>query len=50
MKILAPTVVRDVGAIAWSATRVKLAKVGEKEPLALASGALSEQGRERELR
>ena len=44
MKILAPTEVRGVGALAWAATRVKLEKVGEKAPLALASGALSEQG------
>lgn len=50
MKILAPTEVRDVGALAWAATRVKLTKVGETQALALASGALSEPGREGELR
>lgn len=50
MKILAPSEVRDVGALAWAATRVKLAKVGEKQALALASGALMEPGREGELR
>ena len=51
MKILSPTEVRDVGALAWAATRVKLAKVGEKAALALASGALSEQrGEDGELR
>jgi hypothetical protein len=51
MKILAPTEVGAVGALAWAATRVKLEKVGEKAALALASGALREQGtEERELR
>jgi anaerobic selenocysteine-containing dehydrogenase len=50
MKILAPTLVREVGALAWAATRVNLSKVGQKGRLALFSGALSEQGRDRELR
>jgi anaerobic selenocysteine-containing dehydrogenase len=50
MKILAPTQVREVGALAWAATRVNLAKVGQKGRLALFSLALSEQGRDRELR
>jgi molybdopterin-containing oxidoreductase family iron-sulfur binding subunit len=50
MKILGPTQVRDVGALAWAATRVNLSKVGQNGRLALFSGALSEQGGERELR
>jgi hypothetical protein len=50
MKILAPTQVREVDALAWAATRVNLSKVGQKGRLALFSGALSEQGRDRELR
>jgi len=50
MKILSPAQVSEVGALAWAATRVNLSKVGERGRLAVFAGALTEQGRERELR
>ena len=50
MRILGLSEVREVGALAWAATRVNLSKVGQKGRLVLAAGALSEQGRDLELR
>jgi anaerobic selenocysteine-containing dehydrogenase len=50
MKILGSSEVRDVGALAWAATRVNLSKVGQNGRLAVFSGALNELGRDGELR
>jgi anaerobic selenocysteine-containing dehydrogenase len=50
MKILGTTQVREVGALAWAATRVNLSKISSKGRVALSSGALSEQETDRELR